>query len=44
MKYNVEMNSDGKIHAPRFMKIGLDFQVILRLLPRQAKRLQCWYY
>jgi hypothetical protein len=35
--------SDGMIHIPRFMKIGSGIQVILRLLPQQFERLQCWY-
>jgi hypothetical protein len=44
MKYTVEMASDGMIYVPSFMKIGLGLQVILRLLPAQSERLQCWYY
>jgi hypothetical protein len=44
MKYIVEMASDGMIYIPSFMKIGSGIQVILRLLPQQSKRQQCWYY
>jgi hypothetical protein len=44
MKYTAEMASDVIIYLPSFMKIGSDIQVILRLLPRQSVRLQCWYY
>jgi hypothetical protein len=44
MKYTVEMASDGMIYVPRFMKIGLGIQVILRLLAQQSEKLQCWHY
>jgi hypothetical protein len=44
VKYTVEMASDGLIYVPSFMKIRSDVQVILRLLPRQSERLQCWCY
>jgi hypothetical protein len=45
MKYVVEMApDDGIIYIPSLMKIGSGIQVILRLLPRQSERLQCWYY
>jgi hypothetical protein len=30
--------------GPRVMTIGSGTQVILRLLPQQYERLQCWYY
>jgi hypothetical protein len=40
----VEMTSDAMIYIPSFMKIGSNIQVILRLLPRQSDRQQCWYY
>jgi hypothetical protein len=42
-QYTVKMASDGMIYIPSFMKIGLGIQVILRLLPIQSERLQCWY-
>jgi hypothetical protein len=42
-KYTVEMASEGMIYVPSFMKIALGIQVILRLIPRQSERLQCWY-
>jgi hypothetical protein len=44
MKYSVDVASNGIIYVPRLMKIGSDIHVILRLLPRQSERLQCWYY
>jgi hypothetical protein len=44
MKYTTEIASDGMIYIQSFMKIGLGIQVILRVLPRQSERLQCWYY
>jgi hypothetical protein len=44
MKYANGAASDDMIYITRFMKIGLGIQVILRLIPRQSKRLQCWYY
>jgi hypothetical protein len=28
----------------KFMTIGSGVQVILRLLPKQFERLQCWYF
>jgi hypothetical protein len=44
MKYTIEMTSDGMIYIPSFVTIGSGIQVILRLLPEQFERLQCWYY
>jgi hypothetical protein len=41
MKHFVEMDLNGMICVPNFMKIGWDIQVILRLLPLQSERLQC---
>jgi hypothetical protein len=35
---------NGMVYIPRFMKTGSDIHVVLRLLPRQFERLQCWYY
>jgi hypothetical protein len=43
MKYAVEMASVGLIYIPNFMMNGSDIQVILKLLPQQFERLQCWY-
>jgi hypothetical protein len=43
MKYAVEMTSDEMIYIPSFMTMVLVIQVILRLLPQQFERLQCWY-
>jgi hypothetical protein len=40
----VEMASGGIMYIPSFMKIGLGVQVILKLLPQQFERPQCWYY
>jgi hypothetical protein len=42
----VQMASDDMIYSylPSFMKIGLDNQVIIRLLPRYSERLQCLHY
>jgi hypothetical protein len=42
MKYTIETASDGMIYIPGFMMISLCIQVILRLLPQQSVRLQCW--
>jgi hypothetical protein len=44
MKYTVEMASYSMIYVLSFMKIGPGIQVMLRLLPRQSERVQCWYY
>jgi hypothetical protein len=44
MKYTAEMVSNGMIYEPIYMKTGVGIQGILRLLPRQSERLQCWYY
>jgi hypothetical protein len=44
MNYTVEMASDGVMYIPSFIKIGSGIKVILRLLPQQFERLQCWYY
>jgi hypothetical protein len=44
MKYAIEMASGGMIYIPSFMMIGSSIQVILRLLPKQFERLQCWHY
>jgi hypothetical protein len=44
MKYTAEKASDGMIYIPSFTKISSVIQVILRLLPRQSERLQCWCY
>jgi hypothetical protein len=38
------MASGGMIYVPSVMTIGSGSQVILRLLPQQSERLQCWYY
>jgi hypothetical protein len=32
------------VSIPSFMTISSSIQVILRLLPQQLQRLQCWYY
>jgi hypothetical protein len=37
--YAVEIGSDFKINVPSFMTIGSGSQVVLRVLPRQSKRL-----
>jgi hypothetical protein len=37
MKYTIEMASDGMIYKPRFVKIGLGIQVILRLKSKPRK-------
>jgi hypothetical protein len=39
MKYTVDMASDGMKYIRRFMTIGLDIQVILRLLLQQFEML-----
>jgi hypothetical protein len=44
MKSAVEIGSDGLIHISSLMIISSGTQVILRVLSRQFKRLQCWYY
>jgi hypothetical protein len=44
MKYTVEMASGGMIYIPSLMTIGSGIRVILRILPQQFERLQCWYY
>jgi hypothetical protein len=44
MKYTVKLASDGMIYILSFMNIGSGIQVILRLLPLQSEKLQCWYY
>jgi hypothetical protein len=44
MKYTVDMASDGMICIPSFIRIGSGIQIIIRLLPRQSERQQCWYY
>jgi hypothetical protein len=44
MKYAVQIVSDVMIYIPRLMTIGSGIEVILRLLPQQFERLQCWYY
>jgi hypothetical protein len=44
MKYTVDTASDGIIYIPSFMTIGSRIQVILRSLPQQFERIQCWYY
>jgi hypothetical protein len=44
MRYTVQMASDGMTYVPSFTKVGWYIQVILRLLPQQFERLQCWYY
>jgi hypothetical protein len=35
----MEMASDGRIYLPNFVTIGLNVQVILRLLPQKSERL-----
>jgi hypothetical protein len=42
MKYTTEMASDGMTFVPSFIMTGSGIQVILRLLPRESERLQCW--
>jgi hypothetical protein len=42
MNYTVEIASDGTVYVPNFVKTGLDIQVILKLLPWQSAKLQCW--
>jgi hypothetical protein len=42
MNYAIEMASGGMIYIPNFMMTGSDIQVVLRLLPIQFERLQCW--
>jgi hypothetical protein len=44
MKYADEVASSGTIYTPIFMTIGSGIQAVLRLLPQQFERLQCWYY
>jgi hypothetical protein len=44
MKYAVDVASSGMIHISRLIMIGSDIQVMLRLLPQQPERLQCWYH
>jgi hypothetical protein len=44
MKYIVEMYSGDMIYVPSLMTIGSGIRVILRELPEQFERLQCWYY
>jgi hypothetical protein len=44
MRWAGEMASGGIIYLPSFMKIGSGFQIILKFLPQQSERLQCWYY
>jgi hypothetical protein len=39
---HVNIDLDGMICIPRFMKIGSVIQVMIKLLPRQSERLQCW--
>jgi hypothetical protein len=39
-----EMVSGAMIYVPSSMTIGSGIQVILRLLPQQFERLQCWCY
>jgi hypothetical protein len=39
MKYTVEMSSGGMKYVRRFMTIGLDIQVILKLLLQQFEML-----
>jgi hypothetical protein len=38
------MASGSMIYKPSFTMINSNFQVILRLLPQQFERMQCWYY
>jgi hypothetical protein len=38
MKYVVEVDSDGTIYVPSFVKIVSGIQVTLRLLPRECER------
>jgi hypothetical protein len=40
----LEVTSGGMICIPSFMTIRSAISVILRLLPQQFQRLQCWYY
>jgi hypothetical protein len=42
MKYTFEMALDGMLYLPRLINIGLGIQIMLKLLPRQFGRLQCW--
>jgi hypothetical protein len=44
MKYAVEGALCGMIYAQIFTAIGSGNPVILRLLPQQFGRLQCYYY
>jgi hypothetical protein len=44
MKNAFEMGSTGTICVPNFMTIGSGIQILLRLLPQEYERLQCWYY
>jgi hypothetical protein len=43
MKYVVEMASGCMTYIPSFTTIGSGIRVVLRLLPQQNERLQCWY-
>jgi hypothetical protein len=40
----IEITSGGMVYISSFMMIGSDLQLILRLLPQQFERVQCWYY
>jgi hypothetical protein len=44
MKYVIQMDSGGMIYIQSCIMIGSGIQIILRLLPQQFERLQCWYY
>jgi hypothetical protein len=44
VEYTVEVDSNGMVYIPTLMMICSSIQVILRLLPQQFERLQCWHY
>jgi hypothetical protein len=43
-KCAVEMVAAGMVYLPSVIQIGSGIQVVLRLLPQQFVKLQCWYY
>jgi hypothetical protein len=44
IKHSVEVASGGMMYISSSMTIVSGTQVILRLLPQQFERPQCWYY
>jgi hypothetical protein len=39
-----DMASCGMIYIPSFIMVGCSIHAILRLLPQEFERLQCWCY